>query len=542
MKSSDGPIHSRRDLMALLGIGGGTAAMTTLMPTLQALAQARKDTLVIGIDTSDTTELDPVRDLHYTPPMTISACYESLLTMSPGDYINLKPQLATKWERTPDGKGWRFTLREGVKFVSGNPVTAEDVKFSLDRVRHIRYQAAQYLTNVEAVNVIDAKTVDVILKKPNEPILTILAAPSFCVTDSKVVAAQGGVSTPDAKEKDKATEWLSQNSAGTGAYKLVGWTRNSHIQLVANPNYWQGKPPFQRVVIRHFEDGAAQLLAIRRGDIDVAFNLLPEQVASLKDEKDVWTHGLTSLDYVYLALTHNPDFNKALANKKARQAIAHAIDFDGIKNALLGGAATRPASFIPIGLPGSTEEVAKSIGFRQDLDKAKKLLAEAGVPDGFEFELTYGTSAIAGTSYHVLGQKLQSDLARIGVKLKLNPMPVVNMRTAYNGAKATSVITHWNPPAVENALWAWATVQRVAKRLHWKPPEELVKLVDDAAAEQDPKKQEALYVKYQEAMVDEANLIVLFQPVYRIGVRRSIKELPLTAAGWQLDIRDVKPA
>jgi peptide/nickel transport system substrate-binding protein len=172
----------------------------------------------------------------------------------------------------------------------------------------------------------------------------------------------------------------------------------------------------------------------------------------------------------------------------------------------------------------------------------KKLLGEAGYSDGFEFELSYGTSAIAGTSYHVLGQKLQSDLARVGIKLKLNPMPVVNMRTLYNGAKATSVITHWNPPAVENALWAWATVQRVAKRLHWKPSEELVKLVDEAAAEQDSKKQEALYIQYQEAMVDEANLIVLFQPIYRIGVRKTIQDLPLTAAGWQLDIRDVKPA
>ena len=257
MASMGGPILHRRELLALLGIGGGAVA-ASILPTLKALAQSRKDTLVIGIDTSDSTELDPVRDLHYTPPMTISACYEALLTMSPGDYINLKPRLATKWERTPDGKGWRFTLRENVKFVSGNPMTAHDVKFSLDRVRHIRYQAAQYLTNVEAINVVDDKTVDIVLKKPEEPILTILAAPSFVVTDRKVVEEHGGVATPDSKEKDKATEWLNQNSAGTGPYKLVGWVRNSQIQLVANPNYWDGKPPFQRVVIRHFEDGAAQ--------------------------------------------------------------------------------------------------------------------------------------------------------------------------------------------------------------------------------------------------------------------------------------------
>jgi peptide/nickel transport system substrate-binding protein len=536
-----GPILQRRELLALLGIGGGAVAATSL-PALQALAQSRKDVLVIGIDTSDSTELDPVRDLHYTPPMTVSACYETLLTMEPGDYINLKPALATKWEHTADGKGWRFTLRDNVKFVSGNPMTAHDVKFSLDRVRYIRYQASQYLDNVEAINVIDDKTIDIILKNPNEPILTILAAPSFVVTDRKEVEAHGGVATPDSKQKDKATEWLNQNSAGTGPYKLVGWVRNSQIQLVANPNYWGGPPPFKRVVIRHFEDGAAQLLAIRRGDIDAAFNLLPEQVKTLKGEKDVWIKGLTSLDFVYLGLSHNAEFNKALANKKARQAIGYAIDYDGIKNSLLGGSATRPANFIPVGCLGSTEEVTSKIGFREDLDRSRKLLVEAGYPDGFEFEVIYGTGLVAGTSYHVLGQKIQSDLARVGIKLKINPMPQVNVRTLYNGGKMSAVMTYWNPPAVENALWAWATVQRVAKRLHWKAPQELVDLVNQAAAEPDMKKQEALYIKYQEAMVDEANLIVLFQPIYQIGVRKSIKELPLTAAGWQLNIGGVKPA
>ena len=73
-----------------------------------------------------------------------------------------------------------------------------------------------------------------------------------------------------------------QNSGGTGPYRIAAWERNQQIQLVANQHYWGGKPPFQRIVIRHFEDGAAQLLALRRGDIDAAFNLIPEQIASLK--------------------------------------------------------------------------------------------------------------------------------------------------------------------------------------------------------------------------------------------------------------------
>ncbi|MBV1798199.1 hypothetical protein [Siccirubricoccus sp. G192] len=103
---------ARRDLLQLLGLGAAGAA---LLPRGQAWAQARRDTLVIGIDISDTVTLDPVRQAQYTPPMTLAAVYDPLMTLEPGDYITPKPALATAWRRTPDGRGWRFTLREGVK-------------------------------------------------------------------------------------------------------------------------------------------------------------------------------------------------------------------------------------------------------------------------------------------------------------------------------------------------------------------------------------------------------------------------------------------
>lgn len=531
---------SRRDLAKLLGVGG--AAIVAGLPE-RVFAASDKTTLVIGIDISDTITLDPARQAQYTPPMSLRAAYDMLVTMSPGDYVNLKPALATKWERTPDGKGWRFTLREGVKFASGNPMTAEDVKWSIDRVLYIGDQPSQYISHLDRTEIVDAKTVDLILKDPSQPILNILAAPGFPVYDRKLLEQHGGDASKDAKTKDKATTWLNSNSAGTGAYKLVRWERNSQIQFVRNDHYWGGKPPFQRVVIRHIADSAAQLLAIRRDDIDIAFNLIPEQIATLKEEPNVRLEGLTSLDFVYMALTQEPEFNKALAIKEARQAIGYAIDYDGIIHGLLGGAAVRPASFLPIGVSGSTEEIAKEISFRHDPDKARQLLQKAGLADGFEFELAYGNAAIAGLNYQTLGQKIQSDLAKVNIRVKLAPMDQVNLRTTYTGGKAQGgVLTFWNPPAVENLLWAAATVERVAKRVHWTPPEDLVKLVHQAAAEEDQKKQADLWVEYQKAMVDQANLIVLFQPIYQIAVRDTLGKLPLTAAGWQLDMEAVKPA
>ncbi|SDR62005.1 peptide/nickel transport system substrate-binding protein [Rhizobiales bacterium GAS113] len=530
----------RRQLTKLLGAGG--AVLVAGLPQ-RVLAQATKTTLVIGVDISDTITLDPARQAQYTPPMTLTAAYDMLVTMDPGDSINLKPGLATKWARTPDGKGWRFTLREGVKFASGNPMTADDVKWSLDRVLYLGDQPSQYIANIDHTAIVDDKTVDVVLKNPDEPILTILAAPGFPVLDRKLLEQHGGDGSTSAKANDKASTWLNDNSAGTGAYRLVRFERNAQIQLVRNEYYWRGKLPFERVIIRHIGDSAAQLLAIRRGDIDIAFNLIPEQVATLKSEAKVRLESLTSLDFVYMALTQEPEFNKALATKEARQAIGYAIDYDGIKTSMLGGAALRPAHFLPVGVSGSTESIAREIGFRQDLGKAKELLAKAGMPEGFEFEIGYGNAAIAGISYQTLAQKLQADLSRVGIKAKLSPMDQVNARTMYTTGKAPGgMLTFWNPPAVENLLWAAATIERVAKRVHWTPSPELVKLVHDAAAERDATKQAQMWVDYQKQMVDQANHFILFQPIYQIAVRDTLAKLPLTEAGWQLDMYAVKPA
>ena len=155
--------------------------------------------------------------------------------------------------------------------------------------------------------------------------------------ERKVVEAHGGTNAPNANTEDKATQWLDQNSAGAGAFTLVGWTRNAQILLTRNPHYWRGPAHFEHVVIRHMGDSATQLLAVKRGDIDAAFNLIPEQVATLKGDPNVRVEGLESLDFVYMALTCEPDFNKALAVKEARQAVWYAIDYDGIINSMLGG-------------------------------------------------------------------------------------------------------------------------------------------------------------------------------------------------------------
>jgi len=442
MANQENSGFGRRPFVA--GTAGLLGAILAGARPAGAQSAARRGTLVIGLDISDTLSLDPLRVFQYSNPLPTRAAYEGLVTYDPGDNITIKPALATEWAYLPDGKTVRFKLRQGVKFASGNPVTAEDVRFSFTRTLNVKDQPFQYISHVDSVNVVDEGTVDIVLKDPTLPLISIIATPAFGIQEKALVVANGGTDAPDAKEKDKATEWLNNNSAGAGPYKLTGWQRNQQIQMVRNTNYYRGTPGYERVLIRHMSESAAQLLAIQRGDLDVAFNLIPEQLATLKGNPDIDVKGAISLDFIYMAVAEAPT-NPALQNKFARQAIGYAIDFDGIIKNLAGGHAVRPVSFLPVGVNGSTEALTKEIGFNENLAKARELLAKAGMPNGFKFQLAYGNAVIAGVSYQNLAQKIQADLARVGITAELAPMDQVNMRTMFLGGKAEAVLTFWNP-------------------------------------------------------------------------------------------------
>ena len=504
-----------------------------------AQSAARRGTLVVALDFNDTSTLDPGRVAGYSNPLPTRAAYDTLVTMAPGDYVTVRPLIATEWSYLPDGKTIRFKLRDDITFISGRKLTAEDVRFSFTRLLNMKYQASQYLAHVDHVAVVDDHTVDFVLNDPTQPLLTIIAAPEFGVSEKAVVIAHGGTDG-DAFNKDTATTWLDQNSVGTGAFRLTGWQRNQQIQLVRNPTYWNGKPGYERVLIRQMSESAAQLLALKRGDVDVAFNLLPEQVATLKDDPDISIVRITSLDFLYLAIEEDPE-NPIMQNAKARQAVGYAIDYDGIINSLAGGNAVRPAAFLPVGVNGSTAELTKEIGYHQDLDRAKRLMAEAGVPNGFTFKLNFANQVLGGVPYRDVAQKLQSDLARVGITLQLEPMDMVTMYAAYNAARIPAVLGFWNPPAAENQLWASATIVRVAKRLHWDVPPAFRQLVHDAAAERDLAKSAALWREYQKQMVEFAHLFVLVQPIYQVAVRKNVAGLKLTAAGWMAEFDTAKP-
>jgi len=532
----------RRAVFGFLGRLGLVGALAP-MPLRRATGQTRRQsTLLIGLDISSVKFFDPARATEYASYPTLRAVYEALVTMPPGDYSQFTPLLAQTWQRTADGKGLRFHLRSGVKFASGNPVTSDDVKFSYERVANLKDQPSdQFTLNIERIDVIDPLTVDIIFKDPGIPMLGFIGAPQLAIQDAKDVVAHGGTSAIDAESTDKATGWLNQNSAGTGPYRLVRWERNTTIAMVRNPNYWRGPVPFERVIIQHMPESSVQMLALRRGDLDLAFNLTPEQITAISGDPNVRIVRKPSLDFMYMTLTSSAQINPALARKEARQAIACAIDYDGIRDSLLGGAAIRPLNFIPVGMAGSSEEQTRQFGYHQDLARARSLLESAGLPNGFSFDLAYGNEAFASVTYGVVAQKLQSDLARVGIKVNLQPMDSVNFRTMYVNGKSTSVLTFWSGN-MDVSLWTLATVERVAKRVHWDVPPSTTSLCHQALREEDIPKQQALWLEFQKVLTEQCNYIVLFQPMLQVAARTSVKDVDLTAIGGLIEMYDVKPS
>ena len=334
-----------------------------------------------------------------------------------------------------------------------------------------------------------SKTVDVILKDPNEPMLTVARGAGIRRARSQA-SRRARRRRLEGREDEGQGDRLAERELGRRrrlSARRAG-SATSRSSSCATSITGAASRPFERVVIRHMGDSAAQLLAMRRGDIDAAFNLIPEQVATLKGDANVRLEQLASLDFVYMALTQEPEFNKALAVKEARQAIGYAIDYDGIKNAHArrrGPAAgalpadrhqrldrgDREADRLPPG-PREGEGAAGQGRLSPTASSSRSTTATPPSP-------ACPTSSWRRRSSPTSAASASRRSSRRWTRSTCAPSSPLASRQG-------GVLTFWNPPAVENSLWALAAVERVAKRVHWTPPEDLVKLVSPGGGRERP--------------------------------------------------------
>jgi peptide/nickel transport system substrate-binding protein len=481
------------------------------------------NTFIVASNISDIITLDPARAYESTNLTIHHATYETLLEIKADDLNTLVPGLAESYTVSDDGLTYTFVLNKAAKFASGNPVTAADVVWSWTRLKNVKGGPSFYYTDsgITSLEAVDDATVKVVLGAEYPAFATVVTAPAMSILDSKLAMEHGATDAEDAETTDTAKEWLDQNSAGSGPFVLTGWSPNSEVTMIRNENYWKTPPALESVTMRESSDSASSLQLLSRGDIDVAQNIDADTAAQAEGNADITKNIGQSLNLMYIAISPDPFFELPISDVKVRQAIAYAIDYDGIIDGLAGGYAARPAAILPIGILGSDGTGR----YERDVEKAKALLKEAGFEAGFEITLTIGGGVTAGVPREVLAAKLQADLAEVGITVNIEQMTNTNFLTAFRAKELPLVISSWTPDYLDGTMWSdyfSRPDSGVSARIRMDVPA-ILEAAQKGGRERDIDARIAAYAEYQKAHVEAAVFIPLMQEQYIDLLRSDVK-------------------
>ncbi len=378
----------------------------------------------------DVATLDPAIGYDWQNWSMIKSLFDGLMDYVPGT-TELRPGLAESYEISEDGLTYTFKLRPGVKFHNGREMTAEDVKYSLDRVTNPATQSpgagffgaiagfdAAGDSGLSGVEVVDPSTVKITLSRPDATFLHVMALNFASVVAKEAVEAAG--------------DDFGKQPVGTGAFKLAEWTLGQRLVFEKNADYWRAGVPFlDSVVFEVGQEPVVALLRLQSGEVDVPGDGIPpakfmEVMADPAQAERVVQGGQLHTGYITLNVT-TPPFDKL----EVRKAVNMAINKERITQIINGRAvpATQP---LPPSMPGYTEGYA---GYAYDVEGAKALLAEAGLADGFETELY-----VMNTDPNPrIAQAIQQDLAAIGITANIQNLAQANVIEAGGAGTAPMI-------------------------------------------------------------------------------------------------------
>jgi peptide/nickel transport system substrate-binding protein len=395
---------------------GATTTAAGSTTTAAPAGNARE--LVIARD-MDINSLDIARSYCDTCQILNTALYETLITIDPKDPNTMIPRLATSWEANADNTVFTFHLNTAATFDDGSPVEAKDVKWSWERLANIKGSGSYLMSGYKSIDTPDAATVIVTFTDPNSAFLPIVAASYLGIANSDVASANGAKADVGADTADQSEPWWLAHSAGSGPYKLDSYTQNESVVLVRNDNYWgPSKPVFPKVTLKQVKDSSSQLQQLQAGDADIAMQISFDSLAQLQGDSSVKTEIVDSYNFVYIALSPGAVGAEPLKNADVRTAIKMAIDYQGAIDALVAGKGKPQASPIPNGFLGSEGLPLPTY----DLAGAQALLEKAGFKDGFALDATYPKVNVYGVDFDQMMQKLQQDLKKVNIDLKLTPV------------------------------------------------------------------------------------------------------------------------
>jgi len=431
-----------------------------------------------------------------TALFTMGNVYDGLVRVTK-DGANLEPALATKWDTSPDGLTWTFTLRPGVKFSDGTPLTSNDVKVSLDLARGgTRTVWKDNYKAIKEIQTPDPSTVKILLNQPHAPLLSELAMFPAWVMQADMAKAT------EAPGYDDANNWASK---GTGAYYTTSWKKGDPVILKRNPNYWKNTPAVDEVDIEYIPDDNTRVLKLQGGEDDVVDFVPFSQLDSLNQQPGVHAMNfpIQQTTFVILNVTKPP-----LDDKNVRQALNYATDKDAIIKSVFFGQAQVMNAPIPMG----TYVDKNSPGYPYNLDKAKSLMAASSVPSGFTLPMVVANNNQDRINTAII---LKDEWSKIGVNVDVQQVDSATARAAYHGeGNFNSTPSAWtndmNDPTeiVNYAMRGGEGSGSFAYWTRYNNPELSAKITA-ADLEQDPAKREADYVAIQRTYLDDAPLVFI---------------------------------
>lgn len=537
---------NRRNFLksATLSVGASFLPLSQLLPRSARAASGETAVVVFGgtINSLDIHRSGTNRDSYQ---IAIN-CYDRLVTfgtkqLADGslsyDFHNIQPELAESWEISEDGTVMTFRIREGATFWDGKPVTAHDVKWSLDRAVSLGgfptvQMKAGRLSSPEQFSVLDDRTFQITLPFPSKLALPDLATPIPIIINSEVAKANA---TPD---DPWATEYLHRNPAGSGAFKVARWNAGEQLVYERNDNWACGPTPgYQRVILPEVPAQSTRRALIERGSVTASQNIPnkdAKELAALEGVKVV----STPIENCIYSLCTNLEF-EPFKDKRVRQAVAWSIPYEKIFEQAAYGQ----------GVPmwGGTPEVSsiawpQKSPYQQNLDKARELLAQTAYKNGFEVPLSFNLSVADWAEPTAL--LVQQGLAEIGITATIEKIPGANWRTI-------ALVEKKLPLHLENFggwlntpdyYFYWAYIEgNLFNSYNYHSPE-MAALVDETLDMAVSNPQYAPNVtRMIEIAFDDIPRIPLWQPTLNVAFKEGVEGYEF----WfhrQMDIRPLKPA
>lgn len=505
------------------------AVASLLVLAAHAGAATPKDTLVVAAAFDDIITLDPAEAFEISAGEIMGNAYDRLLRYDVGDPSKLVGDLARSWNVGADGRTFTFELKPGLRFASGNPLTAEDVVWSLQRAVLLDKTPAFILTqfgftkdNVrERIKQTGPLTLTLVTEKVFAPtfVLNCLTANVAAVVDKKLVMGKetGG---------DMGYGWLKTNYAGSGPLKIREWRANEVVALERNDNYWGAKSLMARVIYRHLKEPATQRLLLEKGDVDIARNLGAQDLAALASSKDVKTTATPKGTVFYFSLNQK---NPNLAKPEVREAFKWLVDYAAIGDTIMKNIGVVHQNFLPVGMLGASTENP----YKLDVDKARALLAKAGLANGFK--VTMDTRSVQPIT--AIAEAVQQTLKRGGIELEIIPGDGKQTLTKYRARQHDIYIGTWGAdywdPHTNADTFARnpdngddAKSKPLAWRNAWAIPE-LTKKSDAAVLERDAAKRKAMYEEIQAEFRRTSPFVMLFQQIEVAAYRSNVQGLKI---------------